>query len=256
MIRLHKHGSLFTALASVMLLGCVKGEQTSRSTDSTARNLTLAPTESTAAMKDVPAPPTAAAKPAPEKAPPVQKPAPPKPAAPAPLRLPAKTPVPLAATATDTTRTAKPGAAFKATPGQDVTDPRTRSVFPPGAPAGGVDTSGAGEGRAGGIPAARCRSVPRAGATRFANRHCHPAGGGSPDGVRLGLVVPEAHSVTHRFERVDRGLHEAAGLEVQRVRDRLVVQPGRRHGAGQRHVLVDGVAEHLIDGRGDARAAR
>src|SRR2546430_7692853 len=32
-----------------------KGEQTSRSADSTARNLTLAPTESTAAMKDVPA---------------------------------------------------------------------------------------------------------------------------------------------------------------------------------------------------------
>src|SRR5437660_677365 len=55
MIRLPNHGSLFAALAGVAFLACVKGEQTSRSADSTARNLTLAPTESTAAMKDVPA---------------------------------------------------------------------------------------------------------------------------------------------------------------------------------------------------------
>src|SRR2546423_13466743 len=97
MIRLHKHGSLFTALASVMLLGCVKGEQTSRSADSTARNLTLAPTESTAAMKDVPAAATEPAKAAPEKATPVKKPTPPKPAAPAPLMLAARTRRPPAA---------------------------------------------------------------------------------------------------------------------------------------------------------------
>src|SRR5437879_1046529 len=55
MIRLPKHGSLVAALAGVAFLACVKGEQASRSADSTARNLTLAPTESTAAMKDVPA---------------------------------------------------------------------------------------------------------------------------------------------------------------------------------------------------------
>src|SRR6266704_3007289 len=45
---------LAAALATAALLGCVKGE-TSQSSDSTARNLTLAPAESTAALKDVPA---------------------------------------------------------------------------------------------------------------------------------------------------------------------------------------------------------
>src|SRR5947209_7695073 len=58
---------LTVALAAATLLGCVKGEQTSQASDSTARNLTLAPTESTAALKDVPA---RAAEPA--KAPPVR----------------------------------------------------------------------------------------------------------------------------------------------------------------------------------------
>src|SRR5204862_166896 len=64
-----------------------KPDQTSQSADSTARNLTLAPTESTAALKDLPAPATEAAKPAPEKKAPVEKPVPPTPAAPAPLML-------------------------------------------------------------------------------------------------------------------------------------------------------------------------
>src|SRR5206468_313672 len=97
MIRLPNHGSLFAALAGVAFLACVKGEQTSRSADSTARNLTLAPTESTAAMKDVPAAASEPAKAAPEKATPVKKPVPPKPAAPAPLTLAAGARVPLAA---------------------------------------------------------------------------------------------------------------------------------------------------------------
>src|SRR6059058_4667860 len=99
MIRLPNHGSLFAALAAVAFLACVKGEQTSRSADSTARNLTLAPTESTAALKDVPAAATEAAKPAREKKAPVKKPVAPKPAAPAPLMLAAGTRV--AATAVD-----------------------------------------------------------------------------------------------------------------------------------------------------------
>src|SRR6266705_743568 len=46
---------LAAALAAATVFGCVKGEQANQSADSTARNLTLAPTESTAAMKDVPA---------------------------------------------------------------------------------------------------------------------------------------------------------------------------------------------------------
>src|SRR2546430_11867204 len=100
MMRLQKHGRLVAALASVAFLACVKGEQTSRSADSTARNLTLAPTESTAAMKDVPAAASEPAKAAPEKATPVKKPVPPKPAAPAPLTLAPRAPGHLPAAAT------------------------------------------------------------------------------------------------------------------------------------------------------------
>src|SRR5437764_11888809 len=74
MTRLAKQGSIFAALAGVALFACVPGEKTAQSADSTARNLTLAPTESTAALKDVPAPATEAAKPAPEKKAPVKKP--------------------------------------------------------------------------------------------------------------------------------------------------------------------------------------
>ena len=93
------------AVATVALLACVKGEQTSRSTDSTARNLTLAPTESTAAMKDVPAPTTEPAKATPEAKAPVKKPAPPKPAPPAPLTLATGTRVPLASSGPSGART-------------------------------------------------------------------------------------------------------------------------------------------------------
>src|SRR6266550_544863 len=63
MISLQKHGWLVVVLAGAALAACVQGEQQSQSADSTARNLTLAPTESTAALKDVPAPATEAAKP-------------------------------------------------------------------------------------------------------------------------------------------------------------------------------------------------
>src|SRR5213080_230757 len=132
MIRLPNHGSLFAALAGVAFLACVKGEQTSRSADSTARNLTLAPTESTAAMKDVPAAATEPAKAAPEKA------TPPKPAAPAPLMLAAGTHVPLTASDTITTRTAKAGDAFSATVSQAVKDATGRVVIPEGATVSGT----------------------------------------------------------------------------------------------------------------------
>src|SRR5256885_8378429 len=80
MISLQKHGWLVVVLAGAALAACVQGEQQSQSADSTARNLTLAPTESTAAPKDVPAPATEAAKPAPEKKAPVKKPVAAKPA--------------------------------------------------------------------------------------------------------------------------------------------------------------------------------
>src|SRR2546421_2596259 len=138
MMRLEKHGLLVAALAGIAFLACVKGEQTSRSADSTARNLTLAPTESTAAMKDVPAAATEPAKAAPEKAAPVKKPAPPKPAAPAPLSLAAGARVGLTASDSITTRSAKAGDAFSASVSQDVRDPSGRVVIPAGATVSGT----------------------------------------------------------------------------------------------------------------------
>src|SRR2546421_10538111 len=104
MTRLAKHGSLLAALASMAFFACAKPEQQSQSADSTARNLTLAPTESTAALKDVPPPATEAAKPAPEKKAPVKKPVAAKPA---PLMLAAGTRVPAPAHDTISPRPAK-----------------------------------------------------------------------------------------------------------------------------------------------------
>src|SRR2546430_7773804 len=117
MTRLAKHGSLFAALASRAFCAGANPAQPSQSADSTARNLTLAPTESAAALKDVPAPATEAAKPAPEKKAPVKKPVPPKPAAPAPLMLAAGTRVPATARATISTRPAQAGEPFTAAGG-------------------------------------------------------------------------------------------------------------------------------------------
>src|SRR5205807_9320661 len=97
MITLQKHcAHLIAVLTAVALAGCVKSDQANQTADSTARNLTLAPTESTAAMKDVPAPATQPAKVAPEKKTPAPKPPAPKPAAPTTPTAAAGTRVPLA----------------------------------------------------------------------------------------------------------------------------------------------------------------
>src|SRR5213596_3587380 len=142
MITFQKHSShLVAVLTAVALAGCVKSDQANQSADSTARNLTLAPTESTAALKDVPAPATEAAKPAPEKKAPVKKPVPPKPAAPAPLTLAAGTRVPATAVDTISTRTAKAGDSFSATVSQDVKDATGRVVIPAGATVSGTITA-------------------------------------------------------------------------------------------------------------------
>jgi len=119
---------LAAALATAALLGCVKGE-TSQSSDSTARNLTLAPAESTAALKDVPARAAEPAKAALQKRAP--KP-PPKPAPPTTLTAAAGTRVPLAASDTITTRHAKAGDAFTASVSQDVKDAAGHVVIPAG----------------------------------------------------------------------------------------------------------------------------
>jgi hypothetical protein len=131
------------SLAAAVLIACAKGEQTSQSTDATARNLTLAPTESTAAVRDVPAPTTEPARAAPERKAPTPKPVPPKatvkaPAPPAPLTLAAGTRVPLAAQDTITTRGAKAGDAFTAAVSQDVKDVAGRVVLPAGATVAGT----------------------------------------------------------------------------------------------------------------------
>lgn len=136
--------ALVAALGAAALLACAKGEQTSQSADSTARNLTLAPTESTAAMKDVPAPATERAKAAPETKAPAKQPAatkPAAPAAPAPLMLATGTHVPLAASDTITTRVAKAGDPFSATVSQDVKDAAGRVVIPAGATVSGTITA-------------------------------------------------------------------------------------------------------------------
>src|SRR5437016_11624417 len=138
MISLQKHGWLVVVLAGAALAACVQGEQQSQSADSTARNLTLAPTESTAALKDVPARATEAAKPAPEKKASVKKPVPPKPAAPAPLMLAAGTRFPATAGDTISTRSAKPGDPFTATVSQDVKDATGRVVIPAGSTVSGT----------------------------------------------------------------------------------------------------------------------
>ncbi len=136
---IQRHGvHLAASLAMVGFLACAKGEQTSQSADSTARNLTLAPTESTAAMKDVPAPANQPAKATPEKKAPAPKPAPAKPA---PLMLTAGTRVPLTANDTITTRSAKAGDPFTATVSQDVKDARGRVVIPAGASVSGTITA-------------------------------------------------------------------------------------------------------------------
>ena len=138
MTRLAMQGSLFAALAGVALLACAKPDQTSQSADSTARNLTLAPTESTAALKDVPPSATEAAKAAPEKKAPVKKPVAAKPA---PLMLAAGARVPATANDTISTRSAKAGDPFTATVSQDVKDATGRVVIPAGATVSGTITA-------------------------------------------------------------------------------------------------------------------
>src|SRR6266704_1605773 len=130
MISPQKHGWLVGVLSGAALAACVQGEQQSQPADSTARNLTLAPTESTAALKDVPPSATEAAKAAPEKKAPVKKPVVAKPA---PLMLAAGARVPATANDTISTRSAKAGDPFTATVSQDVKDATGRVVIPAGA---------------------------------------------------------------------------------------------------------------------------
>ena len=123
-------------LLSVALLGaCAKGENASNaSADSTARNLTLAPAESSAAMRDMPATPP----PTPPVTAPVTRPRPPAPAAPTTLTLPAGTHFDMAAADTITSRTAKTGDAFTARVVEDVRNAAGKVVIPAGSSVSGT----------------------------------------------------------------------------------------------------------------------
>lgn len=128
---------LSAALSLAAVLGCAKGEQADQSADSTARNLTLAPTESTSAMTDVPEP-----TPAPEPAPkPVRKAPPPRPApppAPTSYTLRAGTEIEAASDDSVSTRTAKPGDPFTATVSENVRDASGHVVIPSGSQVSGT----------------------------------------------------------------------------------------------------------------------
>ena len=134
---------LSTTLGAALLLACAQGEQAGQ-TDSTARDLTLAPTESTAATGDVPAtspqpanPPaqTRPAAPPPRVAPPAPRPA-------APTSYTASAGVRLDAAVVDTLSSAKNrvGDAFTATIVDDVKDAAGHVVIPKGAVINGTIT--------------------------------------------------------------------------------------------------------------------
>ena len=124
---------LSAVLGLAVVLGCAKTDQANQSADSTARNLTLAPTESTAAMRDVPA--------APVPTPPGRSEAPPpprRPAAPSSYTLRAGTEVSASADDSITTRHAKVGDAFTATVSENVRDGSGHVVIPAGSQVSGT----------------------------------------------------------------------------------------------------------------------
>jgi len=131
--------AIVAAAIALCLSGCQKGQQQSQASDSTARNLTLAPSESTAQMRDVPAnppAPPAAHRTTPPPAnrnrtnPPPAPPAPPR--QPAMARLGAGTKVDIAAADTISSRTAKVGDAFTARVVEDVRNAAGHVVIPAG----------------------------------------------------------------------------------------------------------------------------
>ncbi len=122
-------------LATIAVFGlsasaCQKGQDQSQASDSTARNLTLAPSESTAAMRDVPDQ-NQKATPPPVTRPPAQRPPAPPPA-PRMARLGAGTEMDIAATDTISSRTAKVGDAFTARVVEDVKNAAGKVVIPAG----------------------------------------------------------------------------------------------------------------------------
>ena len=130
-------------LLSLVALGaCAQGENAgTASADSTARNLTLAPADSSAALRDVAAPPPAPPATAPVTRPAVERPRPPAPPpAPTTLTLPAGSHFDMAAADTITSRTAKAGDPFTARVVEDVRNAAGKVVIPAGSSVSGTIT--------------------------------------------------------------------------------------------------------------------
>jgi len=131
--------AIFATIAVFGLSACQKAQDQSQAADSTARNLTLAPLESTAQMHDVaPNPPAAAPQPA--APPPVTRPPVTRPTPPAMARLSAGTTMDIAAADTISSRTAKTGDAFSARVVEDVRNAAGRVVIPAGSVVNGKIT--------------------------------------------------------------------------------------------------------------------
>jgi Glycine zipper len=126
------------ALGLLLVGACAKGDKTAQqSADSVARNLTLAPSDSSAALHDVPAatqpqtPPPAATPP--RSRPPAPKPrAPAAPAAPATRTADAGSFMDVSVSDTLSSRFTKAGDAFTASVVKDVTDAQGHVVIPSG----------------------------------------------------------------------------------------------------------------------------
>jgi hypothetical protein len=115
-------------VVGLSVAACQKGQNQTQASDSTARNLTLAPSESTAQLHDVPgnppAPPAATHRTTP--------PPPPPPPRPAKARLAAGAIVDIAAADTISSRTAKVGDPFTAHVVEDVRNSAGKVVIPAG----------------------------------------------------------------------------------------------------------------------------
>jgi len=135
--------AIIATIAVFGLNACQKQDQ-SQTSDSTARDLTLAPTESTTAMQDVPDrqtnPPAAPPRtPPPAARPPAVRP-PPAPPRPATRTLAAGARFDVAATDTISSRTAKAGETFSARVIDDVKNAAGQVVIPAGAHINGTIT--------------------------------------------------------------------------------------------------------------------
>lgn len=136
MTRTHTWTRLAVTLGMAALAACAKGDQAGQqSADSTARDLTLAPTDSTAALNDAPAP-TPEPQPTPTTPPPPSRPPAPKPkptpAAPATRTAAAGTFLDLAVGDSLSSKFTKAGDPFAAAVVEDVKDAQGRVVIPAG----------------------------------------------------------------------------------------------------------------------------